>query len=53
MCIRDRAQGVAIAEGVAFTRELGNLPPNVCNPAYLADQAQAFAAQHALSLIHI
>jgi leucyl aminopeptidase len=38
------AQGQAIAEGVAFTRELGNLPPNVCNPAYLADQARAFAA---------
>ena len=37
------AQGQAIAEGVAFTRELGNLPPNVCNPAYLAEQAQRFA----------
>ena len=44
---RALAQGVAIAEGVAFTRELGNLPPNICNPAYLAEQAQAFAAQHA------
>jgi len=40
------AQGQAIAEGVAFTRELGNLPPNICNPAYLAEQAQAFAAAH-------
>src|SRR5690606_32716848 len=40
------AQGQAIAEGVAFTRELGNLPPNICNPAYLAAQAQAFAAAH-------
>ena len=37
------AQGQAIAEGVAFTRELGNLPPNICNPAYLAEQAQTFA----------
>ena len=37
------AQGVAIAQGVQFTRELGNLPPNICNPAYLADRAQAFA----------
>ena len=27
------AQGVAIAAGVQFTRELGNLPPNICNPA--------------------
>ncbi|KAF1686590.1 leucyl aminopeptidase [Pseudoxanthomonas broegbernensis] len=40
------AQGEAIAAGVAFTRELGNLPPNVCNPAYLAEQARAFAAAH-------
>ncbi len=39
-------QGKAIAEGVAFTRELGNLPPNICNPAYLAEQAQAFVAGH-------
>lgn len=37
------AQGQAIGEGVAFTRELGNLPPNICNPAYLAEQAQKFA----------
>ncbi len=37
------AQGQAIAAGVAFARELGNLPPNVCNPAYLAQQAQEFA----------
>ncbi|RZA28201.1 MAG: leucyl aminopeptidase, partial [Lysobacteraceae bacterium] len=41
------AQGVAIAAGVAFARELGNLPPNICTPAYLAEQAQAFAAAHA------
>ncbi|MEO6154997.1 MAG: leucyl aminopeptidase, partial [Thermomonas sp.] len=39
------ANGIAIATGVAFTRELGNLPPNVCTPAYLAEQAQAFAAR--------
>nr|WP_140719856.1 leucyl aminopeptidase [Pseudomonas sp. Hp2] len=40
------AQGIAIAEGVEFARELGNLPPNICTPAYLATQAQAFAAAH-------
>ena len=39
------AQGQAIAAGVAFARELGNLPPNVCNPAYLAQQAQEFAGR--------
>lgn len=39
------AQGKAIAAGVKFARELGNLPPNICNPAYLGEQAQAFAAR--------
>ncbi len=39
------AQGQAIAAGVALTRELGHLPPNICNPAYLAQQAQEFAAK--------
>ncbi len=37
--------GRAIAAGVAYTRELGNLPPNVCTPIYLAEQAQEFAAR--------
>lgn len=37
------AQGVAIAAGVEFARELGNLPPNICNPQYLADEGQKFA----------
>ncbi|SDQ89566.1 leucyl aminopeptidase [Pseudoxanthomonas sp. CF125] len=40
------AQGEAIAAGVAFARELGNLPPNICTPAYLAEQAQKFASEH-------
>ena len=34
----DRASG-GIAAGVRPVRELGNLPPNICNPAYLCDQA--------------
>jgi leucyl aminopeptidase len=33
----------AIANGVRFTRELGNLPPNICTPAYIAEQAQKLA----------
>ncbi|HEV2620617.1 MAG TPA: leucyl aminopeptidase [Frateuria sp.] len=36
-------QAVAIAQGVRFARELANLPPNICNPAYIAASAQAFA----------
>jgi len=42
---RALAQGQAIAAGVAFARELGNLPPNVCNPAYVAQQGREFAAR--------
>jgi leucyl aminopeptidase len=40
------AQAEAIAAGVELARELGNLPPNICNPAYLAEQAQKLAAEH-------
>jgi len=36
-------QARAIAEGVRFTRELANLPPNICNPDYIATQARAIA----------
>jgi leucyl aminopeptidase len=39
-------QAIAIAQGVRFARELANLPPNICNPAYIASQAQAFADAH-------
>ncbi len=45
----DRALGeaAAIAAGVRFARELGNLPPNICNPAYLAAEAKKLADAHA------
>ncbi len=36
----------AIASGVRFARELGNLPPNICNPQYIADEAKKFANGH-------
>ncbi|MBL8298066.1 MAG: leucyl aminopeptidase [Rhodanobacteraceae bacterium] len=36
-------QATAIAAGVRQARELGNLPPNICNPAYIAAQAQKYA----------
>ena len=36
-------QGLAIAEGVSLTKTLGNLPPNICHPTYLAEQAQTMA----------
>jgi leucyl aminopeptidase len=36
-------QGVAIANGMDLTRDLGNLPGNVCTPAYLAQTARKLA----------
>ncbi len=39
-------RGIAIAAGMELARELGNLPPNICNPAYLADQARKLADAH-------
>ncbi|RBH33981.1 leucyl aminopeptidase, partial [Pseudomonas sp. MWU13-2860] len=30
----------AIANGMAFTRTLGNLPPNICHPTFLGEQAK-------------
>jgi leucyl aminopeptidase len=39
-------EGQGIATGIEFTRELGNLPPNICNPAYLAEQSLKIAAEH-------
>ena len=32
--------------GIRVTRELGNLPPNICNPAYLAEEAGHMADRH-------
>ena len=39
-------QGKAIAMGMNTARELGNLPANICTPAYLASQARSLARQH-------
>jgi len=36
----------AIATGMAFTRDLGNLPPNLCHPSYLAEQAKDMGKAH-------
>ena len=38
-------EGAAIAAGVKLTKDLGNLPPNLCTPAYLAEQARALARE--------
>jgi leucyl aminopeptidase len=40
-------KGVAIGEAVGYgsslARDLGNTPPNICNPSYLSKQAKAMA----------
>ncbi|ACT49488.1 MULTISPECIES: leucyl aminopeptidase [Methylovorus] len=43
-------QGLALAAGVSLTKDLGNLPPNVCTPTYLADQAKAMGKQYGLQV---
>ena len=37
------AEALAIAHGVALTKDLANLPGNYCTPTYLADQATKLA----------
>jgi len=39
------ARGLAIAHGVEFARDLGNLPGNVCTPGFLASEAVKLAAE--------
>ncbi len=42
--------GKAIGAGVSLTKDLGNLPPNVCTPTYLAEQAQALASSYGFTV---
>jgi len=37
------AEATAISAGMSLTRDLGNLPANICTPTYLAKQAQVLA----------
>jgi len=37
--------GTALAGGLAFARDLANLPPNVCTPTYMGTRAQALAKE--------
>lgn len=39
-------QARCLALGFLRARELGNLPPNLCTPIYLAGQAEEIAARH-------
>ena len=45
------AHAQAVSAGVKVARDIANMPPNICNPAYLAEQAKHLAAEFgALSL---
>ncbi|MDD2833729.1 MAG: leucyl aminopeptidase [Methylotenera sp.] len=44
------ADGKALGQGVSLTKDLGNLPPNVCTPSYLADQAKVLADTYGLKI---
>lgn len=46
-------EGVAISEGMELTKNLANLPPNLCTPAYLAEEAKRFAKKHAKTSVAI
>jgi leucyl aminopeptidase len=39
------AMGAAIGSGLAFARDLANLPPNVCTPTYMGSRAQQLAKE--------
>jgi leucyl aminopeptidase len=39
------ARGLSIAHGMDLARDLGNMPGNICTPSFLAERAQALAAE--------
>ncbi|OGT46311.1 MAG: leucyl aminopeptidase [Gammaproteobacteria bacterium RIFCSPHIGHO2_12_FULL_41_20] len=40
------AQGVGVAEAVTYTKNIANLPSNICTPSYLAKEARILSAQY-------
>ena len=40
------SQAQAFATGFEMAKNLGDLPPNICNPAYLAQEAKSIAGQY-------
>lgn len=44
------AHGLAVADGMGLAKDLGNLPPNVCTPSYLADQARELAKRYRMKV---
>jgi len=44
------AEARAMADGTDLAKTLGNLPPNICTPTYLADEAKKVARQFKLGI---
>jgi leucyl aminopeptidase len=44
------AQAVALANGMDLSKTLGNLPPNICTPTYLANTAKQIAKEFKLGV---
>ncbi len=44
------AQAVALANGMDLSKTLGNLPPNICTPTYLANTAKQLAKDYKLAV---
>ncbi len=44
--MRGLEHGDAIASGMSLAKDLGNLPPNICTPSYLARTAQKLAREN-------
>lgn len=39
-------EACAIADGISLTRDLGNMPANLCTPTWLAEQAKGLSREH-------
>lgn len=47
------ASGQAVGEGMNLTRELGDLPGNMCTPTYLSKQARALAKESSSLTVNV
>ena len=45
-CEKALQQGQATADAISYTKNLANLPSNICTPTYLADAARQLVKQH-------
>jgi leucyl aminopeptidase len=45
-CEKALKQALAITKGVEYTKNLANLPSNICTPTYVAKQAQALGKEY-------